>query len=298
MNQLTGHGRAKYTTGTRLGTSEDRGWRGLLAECWRHSEGDLGEIQPRDTEVIVMLQGRLRIRRRGDGRLQHHEAVPGMVWLCPAGVREDMIHLYGDVEESIHLYLPASPLSATTLREIDVDPDKIRLHYDGGFRDPLIEQIARTINAEMVDSMPAGRMLVETLAAALGVHLVQHHSNIVPTSVSLPTARGALDARRLERVEEFIDAHLSEDLTIEALANQVYLSPFHFARAFKAATGTAPHRYLTDRRISRAKTLIAEGRLTLADIAYICGFSSQAHLTRWFKRIVGTTPGAYRASFE
>ena len=298
MNRLTGHGRAKYTTGTRLGTSEGRGWQGLLAERWQHSEGDLAEIQPRDTEVIVMLQGRLRVRRRGDGRLQHHDAVPGMVWLCPAGIREDMIHLYGDVEESIHLYLPASPLSETALREFDVDPDKVRLRYDGGFRDPLVEYIAREIHAEMIGEAPLGRMQVEILAKALGVYIMRHYSNLEPASTSLPPVRGALDARRLERVMEFIDAHISEDLTIDTLADEVYLSPFHFARAFKAATGSAPHRYITDRRIERAKALIAEGRLPLADIAYICGFSSQAHLTRWFKRIVGATPGAYRAAFE
>jgi len=68
----------------------------------------------------------------------------------------------------------------------------------------------------------------------------------------------------------------------------------HFARAFKAATGTPPHRYLTDRRIGRAETMIAEGRLSLAEIADVCGFSSQAHFTRWFKRIMGVTPGIYR----
>ena len=298
MNRLTGLGRTKYTTGTRRGTSEGRGWQGLLAERWHHSEGDLGEVQPRNTEVIVMLQGRLRVRRRGDGRLQHHDAVPGTVWLCPAGIREDMIHLYGDVEESIHLYLPASPLSDTALRELDIDPDKVRLHYDGGFRDPLIEAVARAIHAEMIDEAPAGRVLVETLARALGVYIMRNHSNLERASTGLPPVRGALDVRRLERIKEFIDTHLSEDLTIETLADQVYLSPFHFARAFKAATGRAPHRYLTDRRISRATALIAEGRLSLADIAHICGFSSQAHLTRWFKRIVGTTPGAYRASFD
>jgi hypothetical protein len=64
----------------------------LLGERWNHSEDDLAKIQPRDAEVIVMLQGRLRIRRR---RLQHHDAGPGMVWLSPADNREDMIHLYG-----------------------------------------------------------------------------------------------------------------------------------------------------------------------------------------------------------
>ena len=296
MGRLAGHGRAKYTTGTLLGSSSDRGWNGLLAERWSHAEGDLAEFLPSETEIAVMLEGRVHLRRRGDGRLQHSDAVPGMIWLCPAGIREDMIRAYGDIPEMIHLYLPAMPLSETALRELEVDPDTVKLHFDGGFRDPLIERIARAIHAEMVDPAPAGKMLVETLASALGVQILRHHSNLVRGSVSLPSVRGALDPRRLRRVSEYIEAHLSEELSVEMLANQAYLSPFHFARAFKAATGTTPHRYLTDRRIERAKALIAEGRLPLAEIAHVCGFSSQAHFTRWFKRIVGTTPGAYRTN--
>ena len=88
MPRLVGHSKAKYITGTCLGSSRERAWSGLLAERWHHSEGDLGEVRPRETEVIVMLSGALRVRRRGDGRLQHHYAVPGTVWLCPAGIRE------------------------------------------------------------------------------------------------------------------------------------------------------------------------------------------------------------------
>lgn len=257
MGGLGGHGKAKYITGTRLGTSHGLGWKGVLAERWSHSEGDLGEVKVRDTEVIVMLKGRLHVRRHGDGKLQHCNAVPGTVWLCPNGVREDMIHLYGDVQESIHLFLPALRLSQTVVREIDVDPGTVHLHYQGGFRDPLIEQIAWAIHAEMTDPAPAGKMLMETLAAALGIHVVRNYSNLAPASKSLPPIRGALDSPRLRRVTDFIEAHLGEDLTIDALATEACLSPFHFARAFKAATGTAPHRYLTERRVERAKTLIA-----------------------------------------
>ena len=295
MARLGRHGRAKYTTGIRLGTSEELGWEGLLAERWRHSEGDLGDVEVRDMEIIVHIGGRLHVRRRGDGRLQHCDAVPGTVWLCPAGIREDMIRLYGQVEESLHLFFPASPLSATALRELDVDPERVGLHYEGGFHDPLIEQIAWAVRAEMLDSAPAGKMLVETLAEALRVHVLRQYSNLKPASVPLPKVRGMLDARRLDRVTDFIETHLGEDLSIEALSEQAHLSPFHFARAFKLATGTTPHRYLVERRIRRAKTLLKQNRLPLAVVAEVCGFSSQAHFTRWFKRLVGTTPGAYRA---
>ena len=207
MRRLGGHGPAKYPTGTRLGTSEGQGWKGLLAKRWRNPAGDLGAVQVRDTEVIVMLQGRLPIRRRGDGEVQHCNAVPGTIWLCPAGVYEDMIHLYGEVRESIHLFLPAVPLAETALREINVDPARVSLRYDGGFRDPLIEQIARNIQAEMLDPAPAGKMLAETLASALGAHVLRNHSNLDSASVSLPAARGALDPRRLQRVKDLIETN-------------------------------------------------------------------------------------------
>ena len=108
---LCGHGEAKYPHSTRLDSSAGRGWTGLFAETWRHRAGDLPDIEPRETEIIVLTRGRLQVRRRGDGRLQRTAAVPGTVWLCPAGIREDMIRLYNDLEESIHIYLPAAPLS-------------------------------------------------------------------------------------------------------------------------------------------------------------------------------------------
>ena len=85
MASLGSYRKAKYITGTPLGTSIGRGWEGILAERWTHSEGHLGEVQVRDTEVIVLLQGRLHVRRRGDGHLQHCHAVPGTIWLCPSG---------------------------------------------------------------------------------------------------------------------------------------------------------------------------------------------------------------------
>jgi AraC family transcriptional regulator len=292
MSRILGHGKAKYTTGTCLDSSRERSWRGLLAERWHHSEGDLGEVLPRDTEVIVMLSGRLRVRRRGDGQLQQHEAVPGTVWLCPAGVREDMIHLYGEIQDSIHLYLPA--LAKTALQDLDVDPKRLQLRYAGGFRDPLIEAIGRTVSAELSDPSPVATLLVDTLSAALGVYIMRNYSNLLPGSHAPPPARGTLEGRRLARVLAFIDAQLDHDLTLEELARQACLSPFHFARSFKAAMGVSPHRYLLQRRLDHAKALLKAGAVPMTDIALTCGFSSPAHFASSFKRATGVTPSLFR----
>ncbi len=295
MNRVTGHGRQKYLTGALQETSAESGWVGMLAERWRHSEGDLGSVEPHDTEIVVMLQGRGRVQRRGEGRIQVHEAVPGMVWLCPAGIREDKIRVWGDHREMLHLYLPSASLATNLLRESDVDFDKSNLRYDGGFHDPLIEQIARSVSSEMAEPGPGGLMLVEVLAAALGIHVMRHYSNLSPASVTMPKARGALDSRRLRRAQDFIKENLYKRLSIESLANEVNLSLYHFARAFKASTGESPHRYITRLRVEQAKTLISRLPISLAEVSEQCGFSSQAHFTRWFKRIVGATPGVYRA---
>jgi AraC family transcriptional regulator len=72
------------------------------------------------------------------------------------------------------------------------------------------------------------------------------------------------------------------------------LSPVHFARQFRRATGQAPHQHLLHRRVERAKRLLAAGDLSIAEIAYHCGFSHQEHLTRVFRKATATTPAAFR----
>jgi AraC family transcriptional regulator len=84
------------------------------------------------------------------------------------------------------------------------------------------------------------------------------------------------------------------DLSLEQLASVACLSRFHFARAFKAAVGRSPHRYVSARRLERAKALLAREDRPLADIALALNFSCQANFTRAFAQATGQTPGRYR----
>ena len=237
MTVVHGHAESKYVTGSRLASSEGRDWNGILAECWRHAPGELGPVKPRDTEIAILIDGALRVRRRGDGRVQQHDAVPGTIWLCPAGVAEDKIQLFGNVRESLHLFLPASPLVTGAFEEFEVDPAAVRLRYDGGFHDPLIEQIGLSIRRELQSTDTGDRLLVESLTAALAVQILRQHSNLPNRRPVLPLAVGALAAHRLRRVCDYIEANLGGELVLETLAREACLSPYHFARAFKVAMG-------------------------------------------------------------
>jgi AraC family transcriptional regulator len=81
---------------------------------------------------------------------------------------------------------------------------------------------------------------------------------------------------------------------MEQLAAVAHLSPYHFARQFKAATGLPPHQYIVARRVERAQQLLRRGDHSLAEVAARTGFSDQSQFCNHFKRLVGVTPGRFR----
>ena len=108
--------------------------------------------------------------------------------------------------------------------------------------------------------------------------------------------RGGLPPRALRRVREFIEAHLEQTISIQALAAMVGLSMCHFARAFKQSQGMTPHDYLVHCRVRRAQELLADTDLPLSEIAITAGFADQSHCARRFRELVGLTPSRYRWS--
>lgn len=106
--------------------------------------------------------------------------------------------------------------------------------------------------------------------------------------------RGGLAPAALRRVTSYIEQHLARGVCLQELAAIAGLSSCHFARAFKQSTGLPPHRYLLDRRIARAMLLIGQSARPLAQIGLEVGFFDQSHFTRWFTRLAGNTPRAYR----
>lgn len=103
-----------------------------------------------------------------------------------------------------------------------------------------------------------------------------------------------LSPPRLARVIEFVEARLDDEISLGDMAAVAGLSPFHFSRVFKLATGETPYQFIGSRRLERARDLLAMSDVPLAELALNCGFSSQSHFTAAFTQAVGLSPGRYR----
>jgi len=292
------YGDEKYGSAGLLVSSADRGWSGLSAELRSHSDGVIAwkNTQP-DTEICVDICGNGSvITRQGGGIVDRTVAERGTIWLSPAGLQEDFIDISDRVPGILHIYLPSSHFSPNSLG-VDLDKSVIAsLRYESSFQDPLLAEIAYAIGSELQTQTSGGRLLVETLASSLAARLVQNHVSS-PAQVLPRITQEGLDRRRLSRVLDHIEANLEGDLTIDHLASIACLSRFHFARAFKAGIGQAPHQYVSAKRLERAKGLLMRGDQSLVDIALALNFSCQANFTRAFRQLTGQTPGQYRRSF-
>ncbi len=184
-------------------------------------------------------------------------------------------------------------------RMVVVDPD---LRFDEAdlkpgllFENEALWQTVFKLKEQIGSGDPADRMYADALGGLLAHELLRLYGTI-PSS--RPTYRGGLAPWQQRRLVEFIEQHLAEDISLDALAKLVRLSPYHFLRSFKRSLGEPPHRYLTARRIERAKALLANPRASITEVAFQVGFSGTSAFSAAFRRITGQTATDYRLSLE
>jgi AraC family transcriptional regulator len=157
---------------------------------------------------------------------------------------------------------------------------------------PHLRAALLAVDAELTAGGAGGPLAAESLANVLVVHLIRH---VLAPGRPERGRDGALPRGRLRAVVEYIEDHLDASPSLGQLAAVVRLSPYHFARQFKTATGLPPHQYVIMRRVERAKQLLqGGGDLPLAEVAACAGFWDQSQFSQHFKRLVGVTPGQFR----
>lgn len=151
----------------------------------------------------------------------------------------------------------------------------------------LSRQIARlheVLQCE-VDPLLRHEVWAETMA-----ELAFRHAGF-PNAINI----NRTDLPATQRMLDYLHDNLASPITLKELAKTADMSSFQALRRFKASYGMTPHRYLTNIRLFKAQGLLGNG-LALADVAAATGFADQAHLTRWYKRIYGITPGKYASA--
>lgn len=280
-------------------SSEEIGWEGLVVRAYHEPMQFEGLIES-DTgmphiPLVLFVGGAMYMERRPvngswKGKLIRSEDLI----LLPDGSMPGELRWKGLTSEptqTLHLHLSKDLLARTVEEVADYDPARLTLVGRSGFQDPLLTQIGFALWRELEQPTPAGKLYAQTAAQMLAVHLLRHYT-CAPVHIK-ETSQG-LTRQQVKQVTDFILAHLSQDLSLEALAQQAGFSSYHFARLFRQTMGESPHQFVLRQRVERAQHLLKETNVPLSQIAGESGFANQSHLTRIFKRHLGLTPRAYR----
>jgi AraC-like DNA-binding protein len=232
--------------------------------------------------VALMVRGIERIRA---GR--HSDLAPSgsIILINPGEVHENAaVDEYGFAYRT--LYVPAMVVERYASGAKHQDGTKLEFPK-GVVSDKDALGLLRSFHTAVEDGEPNLRL--QSLLTMILANLSQRHSAECSEPIALPPPRAAVSV-----VRDFLDAHFAEDVSLADLSQLVGLSPFHLVRSFREQVGLPPSQYLVHRRVLHAVRQLRKGA-SIAATAVETGFVDQSHLTRHFKRIVGVTPGRFRA---
>ena len=259
-------------------------WRGILLE--RHSSlaNEMPDILAIHHVVVLYLsQGEPRYLKLDGQDWKEYDFAPGTVSVVPAGSR----FAFRAPETGDFVLVQIEPeFLQRAAREL-ISGERLELTMQLGICDGYLAECIRTLLAEAEQHYLGGRAYGESVATAMATHIVRRYSRSGP---SLKGTLGGLAPFQLRRVTDFIRQHLSQPISLQDLASVAGLSVFHFARMFKAATGTTPKQYVVRCKLERARELLLTEDRSITEIALEVGFCDQSHLSTHFKRLYGTTP--------
>ncbi|MEM1371681.1 MAG: AraC family transcriptional regulator [Pseudomonadota bacterium] len=247
----------------------------LIAQTTAFPAGGGGFLLPQLTLGIFGVDQPDHRFAIGSDRIRHAPLERQQGWILPEGAEGTCLY---DAPMNVTML----SISSQVLREAGL-PKGAKLAPVIGQIDPLLLQFA--LQAEQIST--GGTLYRETLHRAIAAHVLQV---LRPVQAELAD----IDDLRLRRVVEWIENHLSEDISIHSMATLAAMSPTHFAKAFKNATGHSPLQFVIGLRQERALVLLRSTELTITEIAHKVGYNDVPRFASHFKRRFGHTPGSAR----
>src|SRR5690242_20585480 len=243
-------------------------------------------LPPLDAHYISFtLAGALDIERDLCRDVERARFRPGMSPIIPAG--RDNAWRWSSATDELHLYVNPSWLGEVAAAMGLAAPVPVERF---AFEDPLLRSLAHALLDERRAGGVGGRLFRDAVAETIALRVLREHCTVL----GAPRAGAGLAPSQLRRVREMVEEQLDGDLSLDDLAAAAGLSRAHFARSFRTATGQTPYAYLRERRVARARDLLAVSSRPVVEIAGMTGFRSQSHLGRVFKSSTGLTPAEYR----
>jgi AraC family transcriptional regulator len=167
----------------------------------------------------------------------------------------------------------------------------VELHPQWKMTDARLSSLLAAVNSERVAGFPSGRLFLDSVEQALAAALINGYA---VRHRPVRTYRGGLSPVRLRKVKEFVHAKMEDELRLGELAQSVGLSIAHFSEMFRKSTGETPHQFVLRLRVERAKEMLRAPEARVLDVAIACGFKTQQHFARVFRRACGASPTEYR----
>jgi AraC family transcriptional regulator len=241
--------------------------------------------------LFLVFNSNLRQLHRFGGCELDSANAPGDVFLLPAHVPSFHYWQAEVADESLAFYVTPQCLQTVAVENDCLHSDRIELRPILQSRDPQIATIATLFRSEMYNGELGGKLYSESLANLFLLHLLRQYCT---QPLTVRSYEGGLSTGKLQQAIDYIQAHLDQKLTLEAIAQHLNMSVYHFCDLFKQSVGIAPYKYVLQQRVERAKLLLKDKERAIVDIALECGFANQTHLNRHFRKFTGITPKTYR----
>ena len=260
-------------------SSEEDGWR--LCR-WRQFVGTYTLPALPQPLFTVHIAGKPHVKTWENGAWSALSSTPGCATVVPLGQQTGWL-VDGELDV-VTLSISTTQLKAAA------HPDQFkRMRF--AFADPLGVALSRQVLAELyAPPAPERDVYVRALVNALKAHILR--GSTTAGASDIPTA--GFSAYRLHHIMNIVLQHPEGTYTLEEMAGDAGVTPSHFCRLFRKATGMSPHQYVMKAKLERAQQMLAQSQMHLSSIAECLGFTSQSHFTRSFRQFTGKTPTEFR----
>jgi AraC family transcriptional regulator len=287
------HGMLAQPSAKIRATSDGKDWTSLFASVQREMPFQGMFRSAKDHLLVLHRDGPVQVESLTSRRIGCRTVPAGGIHLVPPGV--DFGIRLASALETVHVYVRRAIIEEVALELVDGDPARLEIPTSIVETDKILLSLIEASAHAVEDDTPGSSMFADYLSRAIAAQLIRSHAKAKLRGGGKVSTGGALSATLSEAID-YMMTNIDQAINLSAIAQATNRSPSHVARMFRAELGMPPHRYLINLRVEKARRLLEKTNMSIAEIAYDCGFAHQEHLTRLFRRHCNTTPAAYRRS--